>query len=163
MANPGPVLAERPDFSISDVVSFPPPNFDDVRGVSLLKRTTKDVSMILYTTDLEPGVYTIWWVVINPGQDSADFDLGYAAGHVVGRRGKATFAAHLKEGDPLTERSPLGTLEDAREAESRLVVRYHGPIDPGRLKEQLTTFEPGLDTDGDPGTGNVQISFHVPE
>lgn len=148
--HPGLAVADEP--IISDVYSFDAGD-PDVKGLSALVRTNNGVSMMLTTTDLTPGAYTIWWV-INPGTES--FSAGFATSHVVGTSGAATFAANLREGEPL---SLFGSMEDARLDEIHLLVRYHGPADPSRLKEQLSSFEPELN--GVPGLGNVQFSVQV--
>ncbi|MCI0461474.1 MAG: hypothetical protein L0Z62_31370 [Gemmataceae bacterium] len=133
-----------------------------VRGESTLLRTDHGVGIHLNTSGLLPGVYTAWWAVFNtPGQGPPT--VGFATSHVVGPSGTASFAAHLNEGETLLGH-PLsgGSLVDARTAEIHLVIRYHGPADPGRLDEQLHSFEPGLDTDADPNTRNVQVTIHPP-
>jgi hypothetical protein len=82
-------------------------------------------------------VYSIWWVInFDP---TVAFPFGFATSHVVGPSGKASFGANLKVGEPLSIR---GSLEDARLEDIHIVVRYHGPVDPTRLAEQLGTFEP---------------------
>jgi hypothetical protein len=131
---------ERSDITYSPVVPFPagdPNDPEQFQGMSQLVRTDNGVSMQLVATDLPPGVYSIWWVInFDP---AAQFPFGFATSHVVGPSGKASFGANLKEGEPLSIR---GSLEDARAENIHLVVRYHGPMDPTRLAEQLGTFEP---------------------
>jgi len=147
-ANPKSAVADGPaDMTVSDVLSLDPDD-PDVKGVSALIRTDEGVAMKLLTTDLAPGAYTVWWVVFNPGVEG--FSAGFAASHVVGPSGTATFAANLRQGEAL---SLFGSLLDAREAEIHLAVRYHGPVDPLRLDEQLHTFEPATAV-------NVQFSVH---
>lgn len=143
-ANSKPAFADEPTYS--GVYTF---GSNELTGVSALVRTDDGVSMTLKTTGLEPGAYTVWWVVFNP--DVAGMSVGFAAGHVVGANGTATFAANLREGEPLSIAG--GPLEDARGADIHLVVRYHGPVDPLHLYDQLHTFEPGIAV-------NVQYSVH---
>jgi len=145
-ANSKPAVADEPTYS--GVYSFDPGD-PDLKGVSSLVRTDNGVSMTLMTTGLAPGAYTVWWVVFNP--DVPGMSVGFAAGHVVGPDGNARFAANLKEGEPLSIAG--GPLEDARAAEIHVVVRYHGPVDPRNLYDQLHTFEPGIAV-------NVQFSMH---
>lgn len=157
--NPNWAIADnRSDITYSPVVPFPagdPTDPEQFQGMSKLVRTDNGVSMTLLATDLPPGVYSIWWVInFEPG---TPFPFGFATSHVVGPNGKGSFAANLKEGEPLSIR---GSLEDAREENIHIVVRYHGPVDPTRLAEQLSTFEPALDMDADPTTGNVLYSPH---
>ncbi len=116
-----------------------------VFGESTLTRTDHGVSIRLTTSGLPPGAYTAWWVVVNnPDTAPGTRTVGRAAGHVVGQSGNATFAAHLKEGEILQGHPTLsgGSLQDARRAEIRMVIRYHGPVDPRRVHEQTHTFEP---------------------
>ncbi len=158
-AEPNSAVADNgSDITYSPVVPFPagdPTDPEQFQGISKLVRTDNGVSMTLLATDLEPGVYSIWWVInFEPG---TPFPFGFATSHVVGPKGEGSFAANLKQGEPLSIR---GSLVDAREEHIHIVVRYHGPVDPTRLAEQLSTFEPALDTDGDPTTGNVLFSPH---
>jgi hypothetical protein len=143
-ANPNSAVADEPTYS--GVYAF---GSNALTGVSALARTDDGVSMTLMTTGLAPGAYTVWWVVFNP--DVPGMSVGFAAGHVVGPNGMARFAATLKEGEPLSIAG--GPLEDARGADIHLVVRYHGPVDPLHLYDQLHTFEPGIAV-------NVQYSVH---
>ncbi|MGH7200728.1 MAG: hypothetical protein ACREJB_09000 [Planctomycetaceae bacterium] len=46
-------------------------------------------------------------------------------------------------------------FEDARTAEIQMIVRYHGPKNPGRIFEQTHTFQPELGLEAD-----AQISIH---
>jgi hypothetical protein len=139
-ANPNRAVADNgSDITYSPVVPFPagdPTDPEQFQGMSKLVRTDNGVSMTLLATDLPPGVYSVWWVV-NFG--TPDFPFGFATSHVVGPSGKAHFGANLKQGEPLSIR---GSLEDARSENIHIVVRYHGPVDPTRLHEQLSEFEP---------------------
>jgi len=105
--------------------------------------------MTLRTSELPAGhSVTVWWVVFNEpencidvhagfrcgpgdlppfgGDDSAVTSILYAAGHVVGGSGKATFSGHLSTGD--TEGALFGPgLINPTTAEIHLVVRDHGP------------------------------------
>ena len=75
----------------------------------------------------------------------------------MGPSGQVNVTAILFEGQTLLGHPDFsgGALQDARTAEIRMVVRYHGPVDPGRLLQQLFTFEPDLATD-------VQRTIHLP-
>jgi hypothetical protein len=115
---------------------------DVVLGESTLARNDHGVTMHLTIPSTAAGVYTAWWVIFNPGATGPV--VGWAAGHAVGEGGHLTFAAHLNEGEFISGHPvfPSGSLQDAREATVRMVVRYHGPVDPGRVHEQTHTFEP---------------------
>jgi hypothetical protein len=128
-----------------------------VRGESTLLRTDTGISINLTASGLQQGVYTLWWAVINPGATGPI--VGYGTGHVVGPHGTATFAAHLNEGEFISGHPvfPGGTLQDARQAEIRVVIRYHGAVDPGQLQQQLKTYQPELGAQND-----LLITIHTP-
>ncbi len=121
----------------------------DILGTASLVRRDDGVSMTFRTTGLPAGEpVTIWWIIVDgSGVVSGQF----AAGHVVGNNGVASFAGSLAEGDtsgcfhPLF---PCAGLSDAREQTVILLARTHGDKDPGRLPEQIHT---GETTSGNPG------------
>lgn len=164
-----------PVFTNSD----PPEEIDGAS--STLIRTDKGISMVLTTSELEPGAYTIWFAVFNdpeaclfgvggcgvpadlepggaasPG-GAARFGFTYAGGHIVNDSGEATFAGHLKVGDVLLNNDLEldEMLENARTAEIHLIVRFHGQADPGRIAEQIHTGE--FD---DPAVVDVQFAVN---
>lgn len=132
-------------------------------AASTLARTDAGVSMTLRTSDLDPGAaYTVWWVIFNnpencsaPGCSLDDLEdpalqaavnsaVGFAAGHIVSRDGTGNFGGHVSVGD--STGFFLGTgLWNPRGAEVHLVVRSHGQPIPGRVKEQIATFDGGCD------------------
>lgn len=132
-------------------------NRDVIRGESNLVRTDDGVSIKLSASGLQAGVYTAWWAIINPGATGPI--VGLATAHVVGSEGTATFAAHLNEGQYISGHPvfPGGTLEDARLAEIRMVIRYHGSVDPKNLTEQMQNYQPELGSQND-----ILITFHKP-
>lgn len=132
-------------------------------GDAWLLRTGHGVTARARVDGLEPGVYTVWWVVWNnpkacgdDGCTDADFgtpgldvDIGYATGHVVSGDGEEVFHTHLDEGESLdgfpTEfgfTSGSG-LRDAHRAEIHLVIRSHGEAIPGLVREMSRTFNAG--------------------
>jgi hypothetical protein len=114
-----------------------------VRGESTLRRTDHGITMHLRASDVPAGVYTGWIAIFTPGV-TGPTAAGRVAGHVVGRGGHLNFAVHLNEGEIISGHPvfPSGSLQDARRQEIHMVVRYHGPADPGRIHEQTHTFEP---------------------
>jgi hypothetical protein len=128
-----------------------------VFGESTLTRTDHGITMHLTATGVPAGVYTAWIPIFNPGE-TVPAAAGWVAGHVVGRGGHLTFSVHLNEGEFISGHPvfPSGSLQDARHQEIRMVVRYHGPVDPGRLYEQTHTYEPGVATD-------FLITIHRPQ
>jgi len=107
-------------------------------GTSTLTRTGSGISFSLSTTGLEPGhAVTIWWMVFNP---NGALSVQYAAGHVIDEGGAAEFGGHLSVGDTDGVINNGPGLLDATGATVVLVVRDHGPADPGRVSEQIHTF-----------------------
>jgi len=121
----------------SDVTLIADPSV--VVGTSTLTRTDRGISFTLRTSGLESGhAVTIWWMVVNPDGGVA---VLYAAGHVLGQDGTATFAGYLPVGD--SDGHAMGTdttLEDALQATVYLVVRDHGPANPRTVNAQIHTF-----------------------
>jgi hypothetical protein len=125
-----------------------------VVGSSTLTRTESGVSFSLQTTGLQAGhAVTIWWMVFNPG---GSVSVQYAAGHVIDEGGAAEFGGHLKVGDTDGVINNGPGLLDARGANVVLVVRDHGPHDPGRVDEQIHTFDAC-----NPTCTDLQISMHT--
>jgi hypothetical protein len=124
-------------------------------GTSTLTRTASGISFSLETSGLEPGhAVTIWWMVINPDGGVA---VLYAAGHVIDESGTAEFGGYLQVGD--SDGYAMGddtSLEDALNATVILVVRDHGPAEPGIVQQQIHTF--GV---CNPTCTDLQISVHA--
>ncbi len=115
----------------------------DIHGTASLVRTDDGVSMTFRTSGLPAGQpVTIWWIIVNGSGNVVSGQ--FAAGHVVGNDGVASFAGHLAEGDtsgcfhPLF---PCAGLSDARGQTIILLARVHGPKDPGRIPLQIHTAE----------------------
>lgn len=162
MALPQFISAQGALVSVNSVFTFDDPPEEIEGATSTLVRTDNGISMELTTSGLEPGAYTIWFVVFNNpeacflgsdmcGEADEDFAVGgptrfgftYATGHIVDDSGEATFAGHLKAGEVLLNNDLEldEVLENARTAEIHLIVRYHGPAVPGRIPEQIRTGE----------------------
>ena len=126
----------------------------EVVGTSTLTRTGSGISFSLSTTGLEAGhAVTIWWMVFNP---DGSVSVQYAAGHVIDEGGAAEFGGHLKVGDIDGVINGGPGLLDALEANVVLVVRDHGPADPGRVNQQIHSF--GV---CNPTCTDLQISMHT--
>jgi len=124
-----------------------------VAGTSTLTRTDSGVSFSLQTTGLQGGhAVTIWWMVFNP---DGSVSVQYAAGHVI-EQGAAEFGGHLRVGDTDGVINNGPGLLDALGANVVLVVRDHGPTDPGRVDEQIHTF--GV---CNPTCTDLQMSMHT--
>jgi hypothetical protein len=154
-----PASGHAPSRTTSPVTEFDEPHLI-VFGESTLRRTDEDVGIHLKTSGLVPGgAYTVWWVVIEDGTTFADRKVGRATGFVAGSNGKANLTLNMNEGETLVDHPTRsgGSLEDARRAEIRVSLRFHGPADPdpARLFEQTHSFEEGIATD-------AQVTIHVP-
>jgi len=123
-------------------------------GTSTLTRTGSGIAFSLQTTGLEAGnAVTIWWMVFNP---DSSVSVQYAAGHVIDEGGAAEFGGHLSVGDTDGVINDGPGLLDAQGANVVLVVRDHGPADPGRVDEQIHTF--GV---CNPTCTDLQMSMHA--
>ncbi len=129
------------------------PSSGMVDGASAhLVRTPNGISYELHATQLTSGhAYTLWQVVVNnpaacaqrpcTARDifqnpNADAQVSYAAGHVVGSSGKASFAGSQREGAIPEGWIADRGLVDAMAAEVHLVLNDHGPA--------LAEFMPGM-------------------
>ena len=136
-----------------------------VAGAATLTRTKKGIAFSLYTSELDPGVHSVWIVIFNrpdqcamgPGacavsdlnDPAVKGSVAYGVGYIVGTDGIANFHGSLKRGSPpigIQVNVPLGTyygLRKSMKASIHLVVRKHGATDAtGGAVEQLTTFQP---------------------
>jgi hypothetical protein len=125
-----------------------------VYGESTVTRTENGVTAHLTASGLPPGAYTFWMRVDAPGMGPI---AGRIGGHVVGQDGIVDFSAHVRVGEILSGNPdfPSGPLQDPLHSQITLVVRYHGPAEPGRIHEQTHTFQPGV-------ANNYLISIHAP-
>jgi hypothetical protein len=145
VANAEPATQQTTDvFKWDDVNAKPTTDPPTVVGKASLVRTDDGISMTFQTSQLPPGEpITIWWIILGPnGPVSGQF----AAGHVVGNNGVASFAGHLAEGDTsgcFHPAFPCAGLTDARNQPVLLLARTHGPKDPGSLSLQIHTSEAG--------------------
>jgi len=131
-------------FKWNDLTGMPTTNPPTVVGKASLVRTDDGISMTFRTTELPAGEpITIWWIILGPGGPVSG---QFAAGHVVGNNGVATFSGHLSEGDTsgcFHPQFPCQGLTDARGQTVLLLARTHGPKDPGRVPIQIHTSEAG--------------------
>jgi len=160
--------------------------FSDLSTVSgassQLVRRDNSVSMTIHTSNLLAGhVVTVWWVIFNKpenckhgelnfkcgagdlppfgGDDSAQTSVLYAAGHVVGGSGDASYGAYLIVGNTAGALFGPG-LTYARGAHIHLVVHDHGVIDPSSIADAIHRFGPCTLP---PGTACKDLQFAVHE
>jgi hypothetical protein len=125
----------------NDLIPAPTP---DVHGTASLVRRDDGISMTFRTSGLPAGeAVTIWWIIVDPATGGV-VSGQFAAGHVVGENGVASFAGSLREGDTsgcFHPDFPCAGLSDARGQVVVLLARVHGPKDPGRIPVQIHTSE----------------------
>jgi hypothetical protein len=123
-------------------------------GTSTLTRTDSGIAFSLATSGLQAGhAVTIWWMVFNP---DGPLSVQYAGGHVIDEGGAAEFGGYLQEGDTEGVVNGGPGLLDAQGANVVLVVRDHGPADPGRVDEQIHTIGAC-----NPTCTDLQMSMHT--
>ena len=88
----------------------------------------------------------------------ANISILFADGAMSDANGGASFSAMLEENRATGEVLVGPGMTDARKAEVHLVVRDHGDVDPDRIYEQLSTFEPDCADCAD-----VQFAVHQPK
>ena len=169
---PQMLFAQKASFSTSDL--FRISDNSVVEGAqSQLVRNPNGLTLTIHTSDLPPGAYTVWWVIENYPQycterpcSSADeanplvqTSVFNATGHVVGNTGAGNFGAWIGIGGPYSGEVLFGPgLLNPLGADVYLVVRYHGPVIPGMIKEQTTTFDGGCSINT---CSDEQIAFHI--
>ena len=149
---------ESADFIVTIADGLPYAN-----ASATILRNKRGVTTNFNATGLEPGAYTIWVVVFNNRSycgtepcgeadlfiEAVEGDVLFGTGHVVGENGKGNFSSRLNENDESGSISdifglPMASgLHNAQEAEVHLVLRYHGPAIPGKIDEQIHTYEAG--------------------
>jgi hypothetical protein len=179
--------------STADIIN---PILGITTGTSTLTRSDTKISVSYKTTGLIPGhAYTLWWVIWNNPQDCAvpgacdepDFntpeavgvDVLYATGLVVGTDGSVTFKAELTAGgnyqsaNEYMDLPPAGGLNlgNSMSAEVHLALRSHGPVIPGMVDNQISSYLGGCSTFFDVFTeiptengecGEIEFAVHPP-
>lgn len=145
---------------------------DPVEGANArLVRGPTGVSAEVRTRDLDPGAYTVWWIVWNDpsvcadgcGEDdlgAAGNFVGFATGGIVGASRVGGFGARLgvgEEGVPgetlLISNNGEGLTNPAG-AEVHLIIHYHGPVVPDAMPAQVRTFAGGCTPSSTGGLGD---------
>lgn len=155
--------AEEATHQEADLLTFS--DLEDA-GEAHLVRTDDGISSRSRLSGIEPGVYTLWWVVWNAPENCDDpfacteadlsnpdveLAIGYGGGRVVESNGRLNLAASLEEGEELTgfptefefALVDSNSMANARHAEVHLVLRSHGEKIPGLVDEMLHTFQAG--------------------
>jgi hypothetical protein len=116
----------------------------DVHGTASLVRRDDGISMSFRTSGLPAGdAVTIWFIIVDPASGNV-VSAQFAAGHVVGTDGNASFGGSLKVGDTsgcFHPQFPCAGLTDARGQIVLLLARVHGPADPGEIPLQIHTSQ----------------------
>ncbi len=158
----------------------------EMAGASFLVRENGSIKMQGYTTNLEPNnTYTIWWVIYNKpelcvegngmfdevgcGKDEIlDPELAeitkssmlWASGFISDAQGNAHFSAELRKRNPLGEVSTGPGLLKPKTAEVHFLIRSHGEMKVGMVKEQISTMMANCMPMGDHACFEVQGSVH---
>jgi hypothetical protein len=143
---------------------------DPIAGSSGTARVMHDGAKIkIKATGLEPGhVYTMWVVYFNDslqcfeGCNGPDFAAAgggviWGAGKIGSGTGRATFVANLRNGDGAehvgsTPPPPFAfaAYQAGSNNEFHVVIRSHGPKNPGLVSSQLGTYGGGCETNVGP-------------
>jgi len=174
-------LAGPASVSTGPVVEIAP-GFPVVAGASSkIVRNDNGVTVSVSTT-VDPGTYTMWMLVWNdpekcdgspglecdPAVDAMDCVL-FTAGHVVGNNGTLNYSGHRRvydnSGSILEEGVPgppcASGLTNPQGAAIHLIIRSHGPKQPGQVNLQISTLLGGC-LPGDPADpcADVQAAAH---
>lgn len=138
---------------------------------STLHRNKNGITVNFKTDGLIPGnAYTMWFVVFGdePGPPSST----HAAGHIVGGSGKGNFSGHISVGDIFDHPNIMTVFNNPLTAEVHVVLRTHGPAQPGMIPDQIQTIDGGC-TSGFPSgptlhpdsdevgyCANIQVAIH---
>jgi hypothetical protein len=157
------LTAQADPASISTApVVFIAPGFPPVAGASSkIVRNDNGVTVSVKTT-VDPGTYTMWMVLWNEGSpmDGPPDCVLFTAGHVVGNNGTLNYSGHRRvydsSGSIVEEGVPgppcASGLTNPQGAEIHLVIRSHGPKQPGQVNLQISTLLGGC------LPGDLQIS-----
>lgn len=154
----------RSSQSTVPIIEKPGANIMVIPGASsTLHRNKNGITVNFQTKHLIPGnAYTLWWVVLGDAPGPPIF-VGNAAGHIAGDSGTGNFSGHLSAGESFT--TPLT-------AEVHLVLRTHGPAQPGMIPEQINNINGGCTSGFPSGPGqhpdsdtigycaNIQLAVH---
>ena len=157
----GVVVFRIPDITTMGGATAPDVG-DPIKGASLkLKRTADRISMVLNTSELPEGPYSIWWAIDNDNDDTTGLSPGLplvkgveiirrATGGIVGANGVGKFKATLPAAPvPPTNGATVlinvsgSQVLDPMGARIGLVIRSHGPVIPGAVDEQTNLFAGG--------------------
>lgn len=188
-------LLRKTHHSTADIIN---PIYNTVPGTSTLHRTPNGITVNYRTTGLKPGyVYTLGIAIFNnPEECTQELGLGrcdvfdffnpatgadyiFGGGHLVGESGIGNFSVHLNVDDNSESIMELFGLESAGGLNSGkvfssqidLVLRNHGPAQPGLIDEQLSSFNGGctvelgfLEQDADEvgECSEIEFAIHLP-
>lgn len=160
-------------------------------GFATLKRQNNDRVKLLVDTTVEPHhVITIWWIVFNNPEACSDpCDLNdlppfggdpavqaaslWGAGGIADSQGRIRLKSTLPIGDPPGQAMPFSPPDgilDQYKAEIHVILRTHGPEQPGLLHAQMTTFSGGCNnmppqfgTPGNFACADAQFAMFMPQ
>jgi hypothetical protein len=156
-------------------------DFTPVAGASSkIVRNDNGVTVSVSTT-VDPGTYTMWMLLWNdpsqcggspglecdPAVDALDCVL-FTAGHVVGNNGTLNYSGHRRvydsSGSIVEEGVPgppcASGLTNPQGAAIHLIIRSHGPKQPGQVNLQISTLLGGCIPGDDNPCADVQAAAH---
>jgi hypothetical protein len=135
-----------------------------------LVRNKTGLTASVHTSVTDRGAYTLWWVIFNHPESCVTYLCTYdapdllvsASGHIVSALDGANLSAHLTAGGPYSgEVLYVGAdpgLTNPRGALITLVLRYHGPAQPGEIPQQFSTYLGGCPEDGGLPCQDIQLA-----
>jgi hypothetical protein len=170
--------ADPASISTAPVVELLSGDFNVVAGASSkIVRNDNGVTVSVSTT-VDPGTYTMWMLLWNdpdsctgspglecdPDVDFMDCVL-FTAGHVVGNNGTLNYTGHRKIYDSSGAIGPFecaNGLTNPQGAAIHLIIRSHGPKQPGQVNLQISTVGGGCLAPDDPANpcADVQAAPH---
>lgn len=186
LALPGSAIADDDETNVF-VAGDPTNVIEDAEAE--LEREGDSVELELETVVDPDHTITVWWIVFNNpaacsdpcgsndlphrGGDPAVQASGFwATSGVADDDGEIELEAELEEGNPPGQMLPWATpggLLDAEGAEIHIIVRTHGPEQPGLLYEQLNTVgggcnntPPALGVPGSYPCEDIQAAIFLP-
>jgi hypothetical protein len=171
---PATLAAAAPaEHNTSPVFVFGQPSNTIPGAASTVVTQTGGATMTLHTSGLTGGdAVTVWWVIFNNPEactggegglrcgppdlhnGAAEASVLYAAGHVIGTDGTASWGGHLNTNDTTDALFGPG-LTNPTTADIHFVIHDHGPADPSLMPAEIHSFNVC-----NPTCTDVQASAH---
>ena len=170
--------ADPASISTAPVVTLS--DFTVVAGASSkIVRNDNGVTVSVKTT-VDPGAYTMWmllWndpseqceggggLICNPEEGDVPECVLFTTGHVVGNNGTLNYTGHRGLFDNSGAIGPpcASGLTNPQGAAIHLIIRSHGPIQPGQVNLQISTVWGGCNPGPADPCADVQAAAHEVE